>query len=466
MNMKQLLKKEWSFLLYLSFFVIIKLIYDYLTLNSLASLWYPGIGNYQININYSKNLLCFIALFLMSFVAYGRGGIKSDFKRTFITILFVLYYIPINSSYALQDRPISYFVLTNVFFLEIVFFMKIKISNGKLLLYESKKNNFTEDYLEDVYFDNSISIVTTRLYYICIIISLIYILFKLSYNGLSVSFSFAIENVYGVRDDYMTYLNGIGGTFIAYPLSIIRYCAPYSAIIVFYYSLRRHRPLGITIGLLTFISIFSVESSKGTLLFIFIVIFVYYCFKKRWLAYFDKVFVVSAVLLLIVSLVEWYVRSSSIIYSLIIRREMFIPSWLNYLYYEYFDTHGPVMLTDNVFLLQKLLPHVYSSSPLQLISNAYFAGQSSSPNTGLFGEAYMQMGFVGAFVFPFIIVIIVNFISKQFGKCDSGIQMLIAVRIAMSITNVPILRTSFVLSIVLISFIIVILERVNIKRRI
>ena len=425
--------------------VLIRIIYTILCNLELADLWYEGYGSYGINFNFSKELLSLLScVFVIMF--YYKLTFKGKMLKSFMLLFMILYYIPLSATFSLNNASYGFWLLSTVFCL-LVIFMTSKLSNiiPDNNLYSNK--------------DNSEKLVSIRIF--CFIMCILYILYKLSYNGLTLSVSIESDTVYSNRAIYQQYLDGMSGSLFAYFLSILRNSISYIAPFYLFISMLNKKYLGVFISLLTILSIFSVSSGKSTLIFLFVVLVLYLLQRIQLDQYFDDIVIVGMLMFLLFCLVEFVFSDSRPLFMLLIRREMYLPAWLNQLYYNYFSTHDKVWFTDSAFILQTILPDRLNDTPVSLISNAFFQGEIPSPNTGLFAEAYMQAGILGVIGFPVLIglmLVVMNLIYKNF---NFSVQLLIVIKLILQITNVPVLRTDFMLSFVLFSVIIFILQKIN-----
>ena len=140
------------------------------------------------------------------------------------------------------------------------------------------------------------------------------------------------------------------------------------------------------------------------------------------------------------------IRGKSTIFTILVRREMYLPAWLNTIYYDYFSVHDKILWSQNTFILQNLIQGEYTQSPLEIISQVYFGGQIPSPNTGMFAEAYMNFGVFGNLIYPGLLTGLITFSSSVYEKYGSAINILMAVLLLLQLINIPMVRTDFVLS--------------------
>ena len=145
---------------------------------------------------------------------------------------------------------------------------------------------------------------------------------------------------------------------------------------------------------------------------------------------------------------------------------MYMPTWLSGMYFDYFTNHGPVLLSDSAIIFQMFMPSVYPESVLNMISDEFFQGQMPSPNAGMFAEAIMQFGPVGVIFFPFLLFLVCSWSNRVYCQYGLGISILIASKFAIQLTNVPLLRTDFVLSFGLFTFAAMLITFFSTRRRV
>ena len=134
------------------------------------------------------------------------------------------------------------------------------------------------------------------------------------------------------------------------------------------------------------------------------------------------------------------------------------------MYFDYFADHTKLYLTDEVFVIKKFLPRVYDKPILKIISEAYFSGEIVSPNNGMFSEGFMQFGYVGLVFFPFFYKVLFDWTENVYKRFGKQIQLFVCVLLIINLPNVGMLRSDFVMSFVLMTFIVKYVSRVYIKR--
>jgi serine phosphatase RsbU (regulator of sigma subunit) len=100
-----------------------------------------------------------------------------------------------------------------------------------------------------------------------------------------------------------------------------------------------------------------------------------------------------------------------------IRRALYIPSQLNYDYYDYFSKNEPDYLRQGI-LRWFGFSSPYKESIPHLIGYHYYGSIEMGANNGLFSDAYFNFNFLGVFLFPIILIII----FKLFDTCSKGLD--------------------------------------------
>lgn len=435
--------------------LLIKYLYIFLVVMILKDQWYVGYGSYGIEFVLWKELLGSI-VFLAVCTAYMTINIENTLTDAILYFLLILSYVPVNSAFSINNQSFAFFISSNLYYLLII----IAVSSGIKLIKKvracsiQKESYKTQKIQTDLY--NNRSVVT-----FCIFICCTFILYKLMYNGLSLNVSMYYEDVYGNRAVFTEYLDRISGTGFSYLFAILRNAT--SFIVPFYIliSLMRKKWGQVVLGLTCTLAQYAVFSGKGTLLFIPIVFGVYLCYRLHLLQYIKRIFTIGMICILTICFLEHFLLKSDRVFTLIIRRMMYAPAWLNTMYYEYFTENSPVMWTQNVFLLQNILQPIYEVGPLQLISDTYFGGQVPSPNTGLFAEAVMHFGMAGILIYPVLIAIVLLISDAIFSKYGMCIQIFVAIKLALQLQNMPMTRTDFVLSYYFCAFMLLVLPHLH-----
>ena len=440
------------------FLLLIRIVYVVTTIKILDGLWYYG-GGYDINFNLQKEIFALCMFAAMTFY-FKYNYYANNFKSIVIKVLFTLYYIPLNASFSIHDQTVLYFAITNIYFFLLMFFCCKAMRIGTITISTRSEQGFDryEKYDQKKLFDLlNRRVVRVVLFSIC----LLCIAYKISYNGFSFSLNIFGDSVYTTRESYVETMNTLDSTAIGYIVTLIMNLAGYTVPFYLYLAIRKKDYFAGFVSIIALLSIFSVNSSKSAMLFVFIVFAIGFLEKNNLLSKFSKYFEVCIFCVLILSLFTYLIFKREDFYFLILRREMFLPAWLDTKYYMLFENAPKLVWPQGTFLLQKLIPSIYSTGYLQMINNNYFGGYVPSPNTGLFADAYMNFGIIGIIIYPLLISFVLNKSEGIYRKYGLGIMTVMAVKLAIHLTNVPLLRTDFVLSYFLFTFILWLVSKVK-----
>ncbi len=435
--------------------IIIRFLYTYLCIKNLTGKWYSGSGGYGISYNIYIDVVSWIVFILLITLTY-RFAYTEDFTKTIASVLTIIYFIPLNASCALNGLSYQYLAITSMYWLLTIFCLNICFHKNGSKNYEQDKL-IGLDYYEDLLFDN-------RVLAFFVIICIVSVLYKIVYNGFSFSISLITDDVYSNRAIHREYSQQITGSLLSYSLSILNGLAKYVAPIYLFSSLKRKSLIGIVLSMLSILAQFSVSSGKGTIFFVAVVIFIFIRDKHNKIESFNFDFSLIMLLILFACLIESFFTNNGMVFMVIIRRIMYLPAWLNHMYYEYVSNNGILLWSQNTFILQKIIPNRYSDSILNIISSTYFGGYVSSPNTGMFADAYMNAGLLGCVIYPVIYHFIFEKSSSVYKRFGKGLTIVVALDLALQISNVPILRTDVVLSFGLFTVMLYIIPKLMLRR--
>lgn len=427
-------------------FCMIRFLYTFITVTTLDGLYYAGAGSYHIAYDTGRDSAASF-LFILIVLFYSMRPVWDDFMSIVLHLLMILYFIPMNAEYAIHDLPFSFLVLSSLYMIMMISVLTMKRG-------EAQKTGSDDSWLYD-----------NRVVLFCMTVCLLFIAYKILYNGFSLTMTIDSDYVYSNRKNYNHAIAVFSGSAAGYIITLVHNLQSSLAPVLLFIGLRRKKVLYIFVAVLDFLSEFSLSSMKSTLFIPLIVIAVYTAGKLQWLKNYRKFFNRVFLAIFLFCFAESRFFSIGQFYFLLIRRVMYSPSWLNGLYYEYFSEHKKVWLTDSAFGLQRILPHVYEDSPVSIISEVYFGGIMDSPNTGLFGAAYMQLGITGIFVQPVLIYFILRWASKVLRGYGRGLVTAFACMTAMKMQNVPVLRTDFVISFAAVIFLLQWIRRIRIGSR-
>lgn len=420
-------------------FLVIRTVYLSLGIQVLSVEIYSvsASGGFDINYNIGKDIIAII-LFLIVSLFYVCFNDNEDFNSVINEIFFVIYYIPVNVSFSLNDRTYLYCFLTNLYYV----LTAVMINRASRRL-----NRYTAVNLRVNY---------KLLRFVCFVICLLLIIYKVNTNGFNVVLGFDSDTVYGNRSKY---ISSLGNGVLAYLFRlVVVHCAGFLAPVYLYLSLKRKYIIDGMLAVMCIISRYSLTYEKSVILWLPLVIFAYFvCEVKK--CSLKRVFIHAFSYGLILLEIIYKFFSDSSIYYLIARRLMFVPAWLNGMYYSYFSCNQKIWFSRDAIFLETIIPDMYGKSHLSLISEHFFNGMTSSPNTGMFAEAYSQAGIFGICIFPVIYYVLFYFMELTYKPLGKGIEFVSAGIIAITMTNTFLLSRGTFFTIVISSAIVFFFSR-------
>lgn len=246
---------------------------------------------------------------------------------------------------------------------------------------------------------------------LCMIILMFFgvvVLISWRYTGFRISLD--ILNVYALRSEASAFDMPTILTYI-YSASKIANIV----LTVFFLSRSKYAPAAF-VFLIQILS-FSIDGSKTVLLGTVLAVLLYWLYDHKYIARLPWLFS----LLGIAGLMEWYLNKTYLVLSLTIRRVMFVPNLLNYNYYDFFSSNSPDYFQQS-FLRYFGFDSAYSGIG-HLIAVVYYNSPEASANNGLLSDAYANMGFVGIFIMPFVLVLMLKILDA----CAEGLDIRVVV---------------------------------------
>lgn len=134
------------------------------------------------------------------------------------------------------------------------------------------------------------------------------------------------------------------------------------------------------------------------------------------------------------AIIENRFLNSSVISNFFFRRVMFVPALLNYYYYDIAQQNGFDYYRQSIKLLGE---SQYTHTIPQTVAGLYFKNgeASASANNGVFADAYVNLGFIGCLIMPFLIVLVFKLIEGASAKLPKSIWIVSAIQFFFSFTE-------------------------------
>lgn len=410
--------------------IVVKVLYTYLCILMLPENWLSFDFDRNINL---ENIFFEVIPFCLCLYAYLKFVSPGNPISFALSIFFCLYVIPSNCCMSISGYSFLYYISINLFNALVLWFAgkyssscemtRIQIAVDKYGIESNKR-------LQKIF--RFVTIFTC----FGVIGYVYYLRGSISLKGI---FS---EDIYEIRSLVADlYMNNVGGP-IAYLMLI--WTAFYSTMLIvgLYLSLRNKHYMDTSLCIFAYLLLFAFEAQKSVLFKPLIAIFVYYLYKQRRIQSIEKVFLCGYVSLLVVSAIEYYCHEESMVFSIVLRRMAYMPQYLAHTYYSFFDLHDKLWLTRDFFQLERIVrifyPSPYEHGAVTIIADNCFPGVPS-PNTGLFAEAFSQLGYLGVILFPVLIGYILKLFMKYSMIFGQGASHVLIASFMLSLINIQVL---------------------------
>ena len=354
--------------------ILFKIVLDYSYVSFVSKIFeYEGFELYFNEIKYAQSWLVVIALFILLLR-------KKDHQVYLILLLaFVLLIVPSSTLFAFLDKPTPHHYLIVIPYAIMLFIISTKRIKLKTIAHS-----------------RTIAIV------ISVALTLLVLFHYISVVGLS-NINFSLRKEYELRSSFgaasnsgiFGYLNSwVGGVFNIFLISV---------------ALLKKKYIWALIFIFIQIVIFGLSGHK-IVLFSPILLLGFYFFDK--FKHQSTILIYSIVLSVYSFLMYFFITDKILLPSIFIRRAFFVPSNLNYTYFEYFSSNDYLYWSNSIF--KYFISYPYDRAPALVIGN-YLGYPGMDANTGIFGSGYMHFGILGIIIYVLIVAIIIN-IAQQFRK--------------------------------------------------
>ncbi|MEN3363400.1 MAG: hypothetical protein V7606_674 [Burkholderiales bacterium] len=240
---------------------------------------------------------------------------------------------------------------------------------------------------------------------VLVMITFIYIVAVLLMGGARYM-NFDLSRVYDFRRDAASNLPGI----FAYISPLIgKVVVPIALVISLLY--KKYSTALLVVGCA--ILIFGMTAHKSTLFAPFAILLVYYVSLSRNLIF---KFNLALLALIMVGLGDFWLQQNyspdtfGTMATMTLQRVLFTPAYLNNLYFDFFSKNEWVLFSNSKLSLG-LMDYPYTMDVSYQIGYTYFNDDRMSANTGWFGSAYMQAGFMGVLLYAVIMSALYKYID-------------------------------------------------------
>lgn len=323
-----------------------------------------------------------------------------ELKRPSYAVVYILYLnllVPMFSFYALANGPRTYTYMAALSLFIVILIVRF----GSLIKIKYlKQGPFITVFL--------VATLTTFVFSYLLIT-----------GGLS-RFNFSLVDVYETRSAY----EGSSNFFMGYLLPSQAYSVN---MMVLAYALYRQKRFLTLLTIFSQVCLFAMSGFKSFLFAPLLILLFHYVLNKR-----KSTRIISAITFvfltsILYSAYTFFIKNDILTASIFLRRLLFVPAQLHYLYYDFFQENPHVMLSNSIF--SGFISYPYGdTSILHAISQTYY-GMNMGINVGYIGNAYMHFGLIGVFLFS----VLLGFILK----CLDSISARIPVFVSTSVIIIP-----------------------------
>ncbi len=355
--------------------ILFKIVLDYSYISFVVP-YYEYMG-FTLDFNFVKYIQGWI-VYLILFLLLNRH--KEHVLYMTLLISFLLLIVPTITLYSFKNEPAEFF-----------YSMMIPYA-GMLLLITTKR-------IQLYYFPHGKKIAIG----LSVLMVSIVFLHYLTTVGVG-HMNFNLMNVYELRSsDYGMASNaGIFGYLNSWVTKVLN-------IFLISIALLRRKYFLVLLLVIIQILLFGLSGHKGVL-FSLILLSGLYIFDKA--KHYSTIIIYSTLSVVSVLLLYFYFTHELILPSILIRRVFFIPTHLNYVYFDYFSFHDFLYWSNSI--LKSIFTYPYEVAPVFIIGD-YLGHPNMAANTGIFGSGYMHLGVVGIIIYMMILSIVINLI-QQFNK--------------------------------------------------
>jgi len=120
--------------------------------------------------------------------------------------------------------------------------------------------------------------------------------------------------------------------------------------------------------------------------------------------------------------------------SLFTRRTLLVPAQLSFFYYDFFSKNQFTFLSQHR-IFRIFLDYPYYLNPPHLIGEIYFNRPEMGANNGIYGDGFMNFGFIGLVLWGFFLVILLKLINSISKNKDIKITIAAVAMPVISLTN-------------------------------
>lgn len=318
---------------------------------------------YPCNPTVNSMLLSYVYLFFGIMWTMPIYKSHNVFRANIVLLLYYFSFIPTSSVIGCAAQPVKYIIATLVYYF-LFFFLVDRIKIPMIKQYRIK------------------GIVPIVAALFCSVVIFI------SWRWTGFRFTLSLRDVYAMRFEARTFNIP---AILAYLWNAAGNVLP--LLIAYYINKKKYWP-ALVVALVIILN-FSIDGMKSTLFKLIMCVFFYFFLKK------DPRFILGMLFVVLVgaAMVEYWLTGGDSIAITYIRRNFFLPSYLDTLYFDAVEKNGLLFYSHRV---NGTLIEFY-------IGDEYFDRDYMRANNGMFSDAYRNLGLVGVVVYPIVYAMLFSF---------------------------------------------------------
>jgi hypothetical protein len=198
------------------------------------------------------------------------------------------------------------------------------------------------------------------------------------------------------------------------------------------YGLTHRRPLFVIIGFFGQMALFSITGLKGVLFSTMMLALIFVAFGSigRW---FGINSIWGSTFLVMVSVMTDFLRDSTIMVSLFVRRLIITPGLLSGFYFDFFSTNE--MARYAYSFLSPFFEYPYDATPPFIIGLNYFHNAETSANANIWADAFSSFGIAGVLTISLILASIFWLLDCLMADTDIRMAVLMLGLPAIALSN-------------------------------
>ena len=402
---------------YYVFIIVIRLLYDYMYCTSIYPLYaYVGFKCENAPTSYLMSWAMLIIIGSLAKKLYENREHKISMEVLFV--IFIIMFIPFTTMIGCRALTGS-FVFWNMIYYLILFSLvcvsdRLRGARLKIIMSHSK-------------------VIASNEMLIAIAVVSMLVVMYISGRYTHFRFNFSLSNVYDLRleareFDLPTILNYLfAWTKVLIPVLLAIF-------------IRQNRIIMVAACILTQLLSFGIDGAKAPLFMTIVVIMIQFVptFNTSMM---NKWFVQGISLLLFFGVIEQRMIGTIFISSGIIRRMSFLTNLISSWYYDFFTNNSPDFFKGS-FLRYIGFHSQYTEGIARMIGRLYMNNAATNANNGMIADAFANLGYVGVFIMPILMIIVLKMLDSYSCGLDLRIYIIISLYIAIQLMN-SFLATAF-----------------------